>query len=43
MQDGFWMGNMFRGYDAVTLAVVANLAFSGVLHKIFKIGLLRIN
>ena len=31
LQDGFWMGNIFRGYNAMTLAVVANLAFSGLL------------
>ena len=30
-QDGFWMGNIFRGYSTMTLAVVANLAFSGLL------------
>lgn len=30
-QDGFWMGHIFRGYNTVTLLVVANLAFSGLL------------
>ena len=30
-QDGLWMSRLFRGYDAVTLLVVANMAFSGLL------------
>lgn len=31
LQEGFWMGNVFQGYNAMTLMVVANLAFSGLL------------
>lgn len=30
-QDGFWFGRIFRGYNVVTLLVVANMAFSGLL------------
>ena len=31
LQDGFWMANIFNGYNAITLLLVANLAFSGLL------------
>ena len=31
MQEGLWMSNIFQGYNVVTLMVVANLAFSGLL------------
>jgi len=30
-QDGLWVNHVFRGYDMVTLMVVANMAFSGLL------------
>ena len=30
-QEGLWMSRLFRGYNAVTLLVVANMAFSGLL------------
>jgi len=30
-QDGLWVNHVFRGYDTVTLMVVANMAFSGLL------------
>ena len=29
--SGFWMHSMFDGYSTITLLVVANLAFSGLL------------
>ena len=28
---GFWLFTLFKGYDWVTVLVVANLAFSGLL------------
>ena len=31
VQDGLWFSRMFRGYNMVTLLVVANMAFSGLL------------
>ena len=30
-QEGIWLTNMFHGYNLITFAVVANLAFSGLL------------
>ena len=30
-QDGLWVSHIFRGYNMVTLLVVANMAFSGLL------------
>ena len=30
-QEGIWLTSIFRGYNLITFAVVANLAFSGLL------------